>query len=96
MEQQAIIHLFALKEEKPNDIHAELKSVNDSETPALRTVKKCRRGFQQGKTNLFDDLRSAGPSPNNIGEAIGSILAENPFSLCKVRCRHFRIGRMIF
>jgi hypothetical protein len=31
---------------------------------------------------------------NNLAGAFGSLLDERPFSLCKVFCRHFLIGKV--
>jgi hypothetical protein len=93
MKQPAMICFILLKGLKAKNIHTELGSVYGPETLARRTVKKWQRLYQQGGTDLSDDPRSGRPMANDLGEAIGSILAEGPFSSCNVFYRDFRIGK---
>jgi hypothetical protein len=46
--------------------------------------------------DLMDDPRSGRPLMNDFGKAISFMLAERPFSSCKVLCRYFRIGEMMY
>jgi transposase len=87
-----VIRFFTLKGLKARAIQAELGSVYGTEAVALPRVRKWRRRFHQRGTDLFDDLRSAGPLTNDLAGELGSILEEKPSSSCKVLCRHFRIG----
>jgi transposase len=57
MEQRAVIRFFTLKGLKARDIQAELKSVYGPEALALSTVKKWRKRFHEGRTDLIDDPR---------------------------------------
>jgi transposase len=93
MEQRAVIRFFTLKGLKARPIQLELASVYGLDALALPTVKKWRRRFQQGRTDLFDDPRSGRPLTHDLGEAIRSVLEERPFTSCKVLCRHFRVGK---
>jgi hypothetical protein len=94
-EQQAMIYFFTLKGLKSRVIHTELESSCGSELLALPTVKKWRRHFHQGRTDLFDDPKSERPVTNELAGAIRSILEKRSFSSCKVLCRHFRIEKAI-
>jgi hypothetical protein len=93
MQQRGVIRFFTLKWLKAKNIHAELESVYCPQALAVRTVKTFGRGFQQRRTDLFDDPRSGWPLTNDLGEAIASMPTERPFSLYKVLCRHFPIGK---
>jgi hypothetical protein len=93
MKQRAVITFFMLKGLKTKDIRPEAESVYGPDALARLTVKKCRRLFQHGRTDLFDDPGSGMPLTNHLGEAIGSMLAEKPFSPWKDFCCHFRIGK---
>jgi hypothetical protein len=42
---------------------------------------------------MFDDPRSEKSLTDDLDEATGFVLAERSFSLCKLLCRHFWIGR---
>jgi hypothetical protein len=93
MEQRAVIRFFILKGIKAKEIRAELESVYGSEALALSTMKKWRKCFQEGRTDLIDDRRPGRPVTHDLAEAIQSILAERPFLSCKVLCWHPRIGK---
>jgi transposase len=93
MEQRVVIFLFTLKELKARAIQTELELVYGPEALARPTVKKWRRRSHQGRTDLFDDPRSGRPLMNDLAGAIGSMLEEKPFSLCKGLCHRFRIGK---
>jgi hypothetical protein len=80
MEQRTVIHFFALKWLKVRAIHTELESVDGPEALTLLTMKKRRRRFHQGRTDLFDDPRSGNPLTNGLARAIESMLEEKPFS----------------
>jgi hypothetical protein len=41
----------------------------------------------------FNNSRSGRPLTNNLGEAIGFMLAEGPFTSYNVFCRHIQIGK---
>jgi hypothetical protein len=88
-----VIRFFTVKGLKARAIHPELESVYGSEALTVPKVKKCQRRFHHGITDLFDDPRPGRPLTNDLGRAIGSVLEDRPFSSCKVRCRHFRIGK---
>jgi transposase len=61
MEHRAAIHFFTLKGLKAKDVCAQLESVCGQGALALPTVRKWRRRFQQGRTDLFDDPKSGRP-----------------------------------
>jgi hypothetical protein len=63
------------------------------EALALSTVKKWRRRFQEGRTDLMDDPRPGRSVTQDIVEAIQSMLTERTFMSCKVLCRHLRFGK---
>jgi hypothetical protein len=42
---------------------------------------------------MSDDTRSGTPRTNDLAGAIGVILEERTFSLCKVLYRHFQLGK---
>jgi hypothetical protein len=58
MERRAVIRFFTHNGLKTQNIYIELESVYGPEALVLLTVKKWRRHFQQGRTNLFDNPRS--------------------------------------
>jgi transposase len=93
MEQRAVIRFFTLKGLKVKEIRAELESVYCPEALALSTVKKWRKRFQEGRTNLIDGRRPGRPVTHDLAEAIQSMLAERPFLSWKVLCRHLGIGK---
>jgi hypothetical protein len=93
MELRAVIHLFTLKGLKAQNIHTELEPVYAPEALALPMVKKWRRSFQQEKTDLSDHSSRGRHFTNDFGKSISSILAERPFSSCKILSRHLRIGK---
>jgi hypothetical protein len=93
MEQRVVIHFFTLKRRRATAIHTELESVYNPEALALPVVKKSRTYFHRGRTDMFDDPRSGKPLTNGLARAIGFMLEERSFNLCKVLCRHFRIGK---
>jgi transposase len=93
MEQRAVIRFFALKGLKAKEIRAELESVYGTEALPLSTVKKWRKRFQEGRTDLIDDRRPERPVTDDLDEAIQLMLAERPFLSWKALCRHFRIGK---
>jgi transposase len=88
-----VTRFFTLKGLKAREIQLELESVYGLDALSLPTVKKWRRRFLAGRTDLFDDPRSGRPLTHDLGQAIRSMLDERPFSSCKVLCRHFRIGK---
>jgi hypothetical protein len=88
-EQQTVIRFFTLKELKARVIHTELESAYGPEAPALPTVKKWRRRFHQGRTDLFDDPRSG----RSFAGAIGCMLEERSFNSRKVFYPHAQIGK---
>jgi transposase len=92
-EQRAVIRFFTLKGLKAKEIRAELESVYGPEALALSMVKKWRKSFQEGKTDLIDDRRPGKPVTHDLAEAIQSMLAERPFLWCKVLCWHLRMGK---
>jgi transposase len=92
MEQRALIRFFTLKGLKAKEIRAELELVYGPEALALLTVKKWRKRFHEGRTDLIDNRRPGRPVTHDLAEAIQSMLAERPFLSCKVLCRHLRIG----
>jgi transposase len=93
MGQKAVIRFFTLKGLKAKEIRAELESVYGPEALALSTVKKWRKRFQEGRTDLIDDRGPGRPVTHDLAEAIQSMLAERPFLSCKVLCRHLGIGK---
>jgi hypothetical protein len=93
MEQRAIIRFLTLKGLKAREIRAELESVYGPEALARSTVRKWRKRFQEGRTDLIDDRRPGRPITHDLAEAIQSMLAERPFLSCKVLCWHLRIGK---
>jgi transposase len=93
MEQRAVIRFFTVKGLKSRDIHAELMSVYGGNALAIAPVKKWRKRFREGRTDVFDDPRGGHPITQDLAEAIRSVLTERPFTSCKVLCRHFRIGK---
>jgi hypothetical protein len=92
MEERAVIRFFTLKRLKAKEIGAELESGYGPEALALWTVKKWRKRFPEGRTDLIDDRRAGRPVTHDLAEAIQLMLAERPFLSCKVLCRHLRIG----
>jgi hypothetical protein len=95
MEQSTLIRFFTLKGLKARAIHTGLESVYGAAALARPAVKKWWKTFHQGRTNLFDDSKSERPLTNHLARVIGSMLEERPISLCKMFCRHFRIGKAI-
>jgi hypothetical protein len=93
MEQGAVIRFFTLMGLKAKAIQLELVSVSGLDGLALSTVKKWRRCFQQGRTDLLNDPRAGRRLTRDLAEAIRSVLEERPFTSCKVLCRHFRAGK---
>jgi hypothetical protein len=85
MEQRAVIHFFTFKGLKARAIHTELESVSGPEAFALLTVKKWRRAFHQGRTDLFDDLRWERPLANGLAGQLALCLKKG----CSVRARCF-------
>jgi hypothetical protein len=61
-----MIHFFVVKELRARAIHTELESVYGPEALARPTVKKWGRGFDRGRTYLFDDPRSRTPLTNDL------------------------------
>jgi hypothetical protein len=92
MKQRAMISFFTLKGLKTRAIHTELESVYGPEALALLIVKKWRRRFHQGRTDIFDDSRCGKSLTNDLVGAVGSVLKEEPLNSCKVLCHDFRIG----
>jgi transposase len=88
-----VIRFFTLKGLKARTIQLELVSVYGLDALALSTMKKWRRCFQQGRTDLFDDPRSGRPLMHDLGEIIRSVLEERSFTSYKVLCRHFRVDK---
>jgi hypothetical protein len=93
MEQRVVIRFFTLQTLKAKNIQTDLELVDGPEAFALPTVKKWRRGSQQGRTDLFGHRRSRKLVMNDLGETISVLLAERAFSSCDVLCRHLRVGK---
>jgi transposase len=93
MEQRAVIRFFTLKRLKAKEIRAELESVYGPEALALSTVKKWRKRFEEGRTDLIDDRRPGRPVTHDLAEAIQSMLTKRPLVSCTVFCRHLRTGK---
>jgi hypothetical protein len=89
---RTVIRFFTLKALKAKEIQAELESVYGPEALAPSTVKKWRKRFQEGRTDLIDDPRRGTLVARALAEAIQSMLSEGPFMSCKVLCWHLRIG----
>jgi hypothetical protein len=84
MEQQLMIRLFTLKLPKAREIHNEFEWMYSPEAVALPRVKKWRRRFRQGRTDLFDDPQPGRLWTNDSAGPIGSMLEERLFCSCKV------------
>jgi hypothetical protein len=91
MEQRAVVRFFTPKGLKVRAIHTEPESVYGPEAFALPITTKWQKRFHQGRTDLFDDPRSARSLTIDLAGVIGSMLEEIPSSSCKELCRHFRI-----
>jgi transposase len=74
MEQREVILFFTLKELKAREIQAELESVSGPEALTLSTVKKWRKRFQEGRTDLIDDPSPGSPVTQDLAGAIQSML----------------------
>jgi hypothetical protein len=72
---------------------AELKSVCETESLALSSVKKWCQRFTEGRTLLYGDLSCGRPLANDLTEASPSMLKKRPYLSCKVRCRYFPIEK---
>jgi hypothetical protein len=86
---------LTLKVLKTKNIQIEFKSTYGLEALAVLMVKKWQRCFQQGRMDQFDNPKFGRPLTNDLGETIGFMLADKPFSSCKVLCRHIRIGKVM-
>jgi transposase len=93
MEQRPVIRFLTLKGLKLKAIFAELESVYGDAALALATVKKWRKRFHEGRTDLFGDCRSGRALTHNLVEAVRSMLVERPFMSCEILCRHFRVAK---
>jgi hypothetical protein len=60
-EHGVMICFFTLQGLQDEDIDAELESVRGPEAPARSTMKKGRRPYQQGRTDLFHEPGPEGP-----------------------------------
>jgi hypothetical protein len=58
MEHRAVIRFLPLKGLLAKEIRAERESVYGPEALALSTVKKWRKHFQEGRTDLIDEPKS--------------------------------------
>jgi hypothetical protein len=87
-----MVRVFTLKGLSPKEIHTELESVYMDEAFCLRTVYKWYKHFMQGRTELFDDLRSGQPLQNNLADDLPAMIQEFPFTSCKCLWTHFRLA----
>jgi hypothetical protein len=79
MEQREVIFFFTLKGMKARAIHTEPESGYGPEVLALPTLKRWRRRFHQGRTDLFDDPRSGRLLTNDLAGVIDFMLEEKQF-----------------
>jgi hypothetical protein len=84
MERRAAIRFVTLKGLEARVIHTEIESVDGPEALVLPRMKKWRRRFHQGRTDRFNDPRSARPLTTDLAEAISCTLDERTFS--SARC----------
>jgi hypothetical protein len=61
----------------------------------LRRVCTWPEHFMQGRTELFDDPRSAQSLQDNLADALPVMIQEFPFTSCKPLCTHFRLAQSI-
>jgi transposase len=93
MEQRAVIHFLTFKGLLASAIPAKLKSVSETDSLALSTVKKWRKRFAEGRTSLNNGPRHRRSITNDLAEAISSMLKERPSLSCKILYRHFHIAK---
>jgi transposase len=96
MEQRSVVRFFTLKGLSSRDIYTELESMYMDEALCLCTVYKWHRRFMQGRTELFDDPRSAQSLQNNLADALRVMIQEFPFTSCKRLCIRFRLGKATY
>jgi hypothetical protein len=92
MEQRAIVRFFILKSLNPRDIRTELLSVYGPNALALSMMYKWYQLFVDVRIELCDDPRSGRPLRNDLAEALGAMLQECTFTLCKKLCAHLRLA----
>jgi hypothetical protein len=95
MEQRTVVRPFTLKGLSPRNIHTELESLYLDEVLCLYTLYKWQERFMQGRTELFNDLRSGRSLQNDRPDALRFMIQELPFTSCKCLCSDFRLGKPI-
>jgi hypothetical protein len=93
MKQRPVVRFFTLKGLSMRDIHTELEPLYMDEVLCLLMVYKRQERFIQKRTELFDDPPSGQPLQNGLGDALRVMIQEFPFSSCKRRWMHLRLGK---
>jgi len=87
MEIRAVIRYLTLKGMSSDSIHTELKDVYGADVCSLPMVKKWRKRFREGRTDLGDDPRSGRPRNDDVITVVSNLLQEQPFVSCKAMQR---------
>jgi hypothetical protein len=73
----------------------ELTNINDEEVLQISALKKWRKRFLQGRTELGDEPRSEGLVISDLTQAIAELIRTRPSLSCKMLCRHPRVSKEI-
>ena len=90
---RAVIRFFTLKGLKSKAILAELEEVYGDSVCSITMVKKWRKRFKEGRSDIDDDSRSGRPPRMELAETVSSLLEEYPFMSCKAICSRLAIPK---
>ena len=79
IEFRAVIRFLTLKGLTTSTIAAELKSVYGGSVCSITTVKKWKKRFEEGRSDLDDDFRSGRPPKSDLVKKVSDVLDELPF-----------------
>ena len=77
-EQRYVILFFWRKKTQPKDIFNELKEVYGENSLKLRCIQKWCQRFDEGKEDVFDEVRGGRPKNNHLIPKISKIIESNP------------------
>jgi len=93
IEIRAVIRFLTLKGLTTSTIAAELKSVYGGSVCSITTVKKWKKRFEEGRSDLDDDFRSGRPPKSDLVKKVSDVLDELPFMSCKTICQMLEIPK---
>ena len=95
-EVRAVIRFLTLKGLSSASILIELKGVYGEDVCSISTVKKWKKRFEEGRSDLDDDHRSGRPPKSDMIKKVSDLLEDLPFKSCRAICHSLDIPKTTY